>query len=336
VRVALEKLLAWLLLLPLIYSGDDQPNMLEQIKQRGSLTVISRNGASSYYQDADGPTGPEYELVKAFSEYLGVTLEVKLADAFGQLQVMLNAGEGDMIAANLSRTAARQSQFNFGPDYLETSILVISRRSKKSPASMTELVGRKIMVIAGSSYEEALQQAKTEIPGLEWEARTDVGIETLLLALADKAIDATLVDSSIFELQRNYYPRLDVAFSLPGTVPHAWAFPAGRDDSMVQAADVFMLQARENGLLASVMDRFYNNPEAHEPIDMAHFLQLVRDRLPALLGAFQEAGEIYEVDWRLLAAIGFQESHWDAEATSFTGVRGIMMLTEQTAVQLGV
>ncbi|HET6565242.1 MAG TPA: membrane-bound lytic murein transglycosylase MltF [Xanthomonadales bacterium] len=334
--LSLQRLVFAVLLLPLCYSGDDQPSLLEQVQQRGSITVLSRSGASSYYEDANGPTGPEFELAQAFAEFLGVEMQLQLVDAFGQLEDRLLQGSGEMIAANLSRTQAREQRFNFGPDYLETSTLVISRRGKKQPKNVADLVGRKIMVISGSSYVEALEQARLEYPGLNWETRDDVGIESLLLAIADKAIDITLVDSSVFEMHKAFYPRLEVAFSLPGTVPHAWAFPPGDDVSLVESANTFMQQARENGLLAGIMQEFYEGIASHEPFDMVHFLQRVRERLPNLIGAFQEAGEIYGVDWRLLAAIGYQESHWDPEATSFTGVRGVMMLTEQTARQLGV
>ncbi len=323
-------------LVPLLYSGEDKPSQLEQIQQRGSMVVLSRSGASSYYEDAGGPTGPEYELAKAFSEYLAVDMQIELADAFGQLEQLLLEGKADMIAANLSRTAAREKQFNFGPDYLQTSILVISRASNKQPQNLAELAGLKIMVIAGSSYVEALQAAQIEYPELQFETRDDVGIESLLLAVSDKAIDVTLVDSSIFEFHKTYYPQLGIAFTLPGTVPHAWAFPPGPDLSLVEQADQFMLQARESGLLPGIMQAFSEEIASHEPFDMVNFLQRLRDRLPELIAAFQEAGEAYRVDWRLLAAIGYQESHWDSQATSFTGVRGIMMLTEQTARQLGV
>jgi len=332
----LQRCIFTLVLMPLCYSGNDQPSHLEQIQQRGSITVLSRSGASSYYEDASGPTGPEFELAKAFSEFLGVELEIELADAFGQLEGLLRQRRGDMIAANLSRTEAREQQFNFGPDYLETSILVISRRHKRQPKELADLAGRKIMVIKGSSYVEALQKAQLEVPGLEFETRDDVGIESLLLAVSDKAIDVTLVDSSVFELHKAFYPRLETAFSLPGTVPHAWAFPAGPDRSLVEQANKFMVKARESGLLAGIMQEFYNGIAKHEPFDMANFLQRLRDRLPGLIGSFQQAGEAHDIDWRLLAAVGYQESHWDPQATSFTGVRGIMMLTEQTAEQLGV
>jgi len=330
-----QRCLFALVLIPLLYSGDDKPSQLEQVQQRGSMIVLSRNGPSSYYEDAGGPTGPEFELAKAFSEYLGVDMQIQLADAFSDLEELLLQGKAEMIAANLSRTAAREQVFNFGPDYHETSLLVISRRSNQ-PENLAELAGRKIMVIAGSSYVEALEAAQADYPELQFETRDDIGIESLLLAASDKAIDITLVDSSVFEFHKSFYPELDIAFTLPGIVPHAWAFPPGPDLSLVEQADLFMLQARESGLLAGITKAFYEEIASHEPFDMANFLQRLRDRLPALIGAFQKAGEAYGVDWRLLAAIGYQESHWDPQATSFTGVRGIMMLTEQTARQLGV
>ncbi|MEJ8567610.1 membrane-bound lytic murein transglycosylase MltF [Elongatibacter sediminis] len=320
----------------LLYSGDDRPSVLDQVEQRGSLTVLTRNGASSYYLGADGPTGPEYELARAFSEYLGVNLELKVADAFSHLAQDLTAGRGDLIAANLSRTRRREFQFNFGPDYLETEILAVTRRRGANIGSLADLAGRSVMVIGGSSYEEALQQAREQVPGLTWEARDDVGIEDLLQAVSDGAVDATLIDSTIFRINRSFYPRLRIAFTLPGSVPHAWAFAPGPDDSLAQKARAFFLQVREDGRLAEVLDRFYVDVERLGQFDMFHFLERVRDRLPLLIEAFREAGEVYDMDWRLLAAVGYQESQWDPEASSYTGVRGIMMLTEQTAKQLGV
>ncbi len=319
-----------------IYSGEDRPTTLEQVVQRGSLTVLTRNGASSYYLGADGPTGPEYELAHAFSEYLGVELEIEVADAFSRLRTDLNDGRAEFIAANLSRTRRRATDFNFGPDYLETEILAVTRRDDRQPESLAGLAGLNVMVLAGSSYEEALEDAAGTTPGLDWEARSDVGIEDLLLAVSDGAIDVTLVDSNIFSINRSFYPRLDTAFTLPGTIPHAWAFRPGADDSLAQKARTFFLQSRLNGSLDAVMEHFYVESERLNQFDMFHFLERVRDRLPSLIGAFREAGDLYGIDWRLLAAVGYQESHWDPEASSRTGVRGIMMLTEQTAEQLGV
>lgn len=304
--------------------------------QRGSLIMLTRNGASSYYLGAAGATGPEYVLAKEFSDYLGVGLEINVAAAFNQLFDLLDSHQGDMIAANLTRTPSREAAFNFGPDYRETSTFVIYRRGQPRPQGLADLQNLKTMVIAGSSYEEALEDAKKRYPELEWESRSDVGIEDLLLAVSDGAIDTTLVDSSIYQLNSNFYPRAAKAFSLPGTLPHAWAFPSGPDDSLVQKARTFMRQARKSGRLQAINDDFHAPRQSLNRSGMFQFLEQVRRRLPPLLPLFQQVAADQHMDWRLLAAIAYQESHWKPDAASSTGVRGIMMLTRRTASQLGL
>ena len=336
IQQILRAFLVCVIALPFLYSGNDRPSQLEQIKQRGSLTLLTRNGASSYYLGVDGPTGPEYELVRQFSRYLDVVLEVEAVDAFNELTTLLDAGQGDLIAANLTRTAAREWQFNFGPDYLETKILAVYRRGVPAPENMGDLVGRKVMIIAGSSYEEALKSALPDHPGLRWELRDDVGIEDLLLAVSDKAIDITLVDSNIFAINRPFYPNVEEAFTVEESVPHAWAFRGGPDDTLADQARAFMLQAESAGDVAAVMEGYYSQRERLDHPGMFQFLLATREKLPALIEVFRESGDVHGIDWRLLAAVGYQESHWDAEASSYTGVRGIMMLTEQTAEHLGV
>lgn len=330
------KKLAGAVALLLLFSGNDRPDQLEQVLQRGNLTMLTRNGASSYYLGADGPTGPEYELVREFTDYLGIDLKIEAATAFNQLAGMLEQRQGELIAANLSRTPAREQSFNFGPVYQETGTLAVYRRGQPRPRSMADLAGRKVMVIAGSSYEEALQQAAKTIPGLEWESRSDVGMEALLLAVADGAIDATLLDSNIYKLNGHYYPRVAVGFSLPGTLPLSWAFSPGPDDSLLNQAYAFMQQTVESGRLEEIHNAFYLPENRLDRVGMFQFLQQVRERLPKLLPLFQDIAVMHDMDWRLLAAIGYQESHWNPEAASYTGVRGVMMLTRRTASQLGV
>lgn len=300
------------------------------------MTVLTRNGASSYYLGVNGPTGPEYELVQMFSRYLGVALEVEVAGAFDDLKGMLNDGKGELIAANFTRSPAREESYNFGPDYLDTQILAVTLHGKFKPANMGDLVGLKIKVLSGSSYEESLQAAQLENPDLRWESTDKASIEDLLLAVADEAIDVTLVDSNIFSINKGFYPHVDAAFVVEQHVPHAWAFRRDPDDSLVEQARAFMLQASVDGRIARVLDQFHPRDEQLGEVDMFNFLQGARELLPQLIDAFREAGTTYAIDWRLLAAVGYQESHWDPLASSSTGVRGIMMLTEQTASQLGV
>jgi membrane-bound lytic murein transglycosylase F len=204
------------------------------------------------------------------------------------------------------------------------------------PEDVSALPGLKLMVIAGSSYEEVLRGLREDYPDLEWEAREDVGIEDLLLAVADGAIDATLIDSNIYRINKPFYPRIASAFTLDAELPHAWAFPPGSDDSLVQMSRAFMLTARDAGLIEAIKEQFYAYPEQLGRVSMHQFLTQIRGRLPPLLPYFKQSANRLGMDWRLLTAIAYQESQWDPEAVSFTGVRGIMMLTRQTARHVGV
>ncbi|MDX1460688.1 MAG: membrane-bound lytic murein transglycosylase MltF [Xanthomonadales bacterium] len=325
-----------IVLLPFLTSGHDAPDRVEQIERRGSLTMLTRNGASTYFLGAEGETGPEYELVAAFADHLGVNVEVRIADAFSSLADMLQSGQGDLIAANLTRTPQREQQFRFGPDYAEAETVVVYRRGTQRPRSLSDLVGQRIAVIAGTSYEEYLEQAAADLPELEWESLDGVGMEDMLLAVSEGRIDATLVDSNILDINQHFYPSVRLGFKLAETSPQAWAFVRDRDVSLIREAEAFFESAESSGLLASVEKRFFDRDNSLDQVGMFQFLRQVRNRLPQLLPIFQEVAEFYELDWRLLAAMGYQESHWDPDAQSRTGVRGIMMLTRRTASQLGI
>jgi len=328
--------LAAVILLPFLYSGHDQLTHLQKVQQRGYLTLLTRNGASSYFIGPEGGTGPEYELAAAFAEYLELDIEVKVPDAFGDLGTLLKQHQGDFIAANLTRTPAREQLFNFGPDYAEAKTVVVYRRGKTRPRKLPDLLGMKLSTIAGSSYEGILQKAQKILPDLSWTSKTDIGMEGLLLAIADGELDATLVDSNIFNINSQFYPGLRIGFTIADEQPQAWAFPPGDDDSLVRQARDFFSLILENGTLAAIQARYDVNNTDLDRVGMFQFMKQVRNRLPPLLPVFQEVATAHNLDWRLLAAMGYQESHWDPDAASVTGVRGIMMLTQRTAKQLGI
>lgn len=325
-----------LVFLPFLYSGNDQPTQLQQAQQRGSLTILTRNGASSYFIGPDGGAGPEYDVAAAFAEYLGLELEVELVQEFGKLGSLLERRQGDLIAANLTRTKSREARYSFGPDYADTTTIVVYKRGKKRPRELADLVGMRLSVIAGSSYESQLELAKKSLPDLQWTSEKSIGMEDLLLAISDDELDATLVDANIFKTHSQFYPRLKSGFELTDRQHQAWAFLPGDDDSMVQKARSFFRLIQEDGRLTDIQNRYNQNGNDLDRVGMFQFMKQVRNRLPTLVPLFQEVALAHNIDWRFLAAMGYQESHWDPQASSVTGVRGIMMLTQRTAAQLGV
>ena len=311
-------------------------NQLQQIKAQGKLIMGTRFGATSYYLGPDGPTGLEYDLARGFAEHLGVELEVKVAEQFADQFSMLAKDQVDFVAANLAATPERRARFRLGPVYEQVTMDVVYRRGGKRARNPEDLQDMQIAVLADSSFDQALEDLQQEYPDISWGRWENESIEDLLQAVSEGRIDATLVDSNVRLLNRRFFPRVVKAFSLEEPQEFRWLFPAGDDDSLAQAARRYMLKAKRQGRIEALQRKHYEYARNFDQVGLYNFMAQASARLPRLLPSFLQAADEYDLDWRLLAAIGYQESHWDPQAESRTGVRGVMMLTLPTAQQLGV
>jgi membrane-bound lytic murein transglycosylase F len=204
------------------------------------------------------------------------------------------------------------------------------------PRSMEDVIGRSIEVMASGSHVDLLISLQADYPELTWVENADIGGADLLTKVAMGEVALTVSDSSDFNIQRHFYPDLRVALDLDIGDPIAWGFPKGIGDTLLARADDFLINADRAGLLAQVHDRYYGYTKKFDYVGTRNFIRHFENRLPRYRQMFEEAGEEWGVDWRLLAAIGYQESHWRSQAVSPTGVRGIMMLTLATADYLGL
>jgi len=328
-----ERLAVAALILLFGLSGNTGLNQLEQIQARGGLIMLTLNGATTYFVGAEGETGFEYELARHFAERIEVPLEVIPVATIADLIPYLQAGRGDFIAANLSQTPERMGDLRFGPVYETVQPVVVYRRGSRRPQSLEELRDGTLVIPAGTSYPAMLKQSGLD---LEWREDENASIEDLLDAVSAEIIDYTILDSNVFELNRRFFPAVRSGFELPEIQQLAWATRRTDDDSLVQVMREFFHAADQAGIIATVQQRHFDHLETFEPVGTFTFLRQVRERLPPLRLMFEQAGAAYDLDWRLLAAVGYQESHWDPDAVSRTGVRGIMMLTQRTARQVGI
>ena len=204
------------------------------------------------------------------------------------------------------------------------------------PESVEELVGLDIAVIADSSYAERLRALEAEEhPGLEWTARTDTTTEELMREVWRRELDCTVADSSIVDINRRYYPELIAPFNLTRAQPLAWALPRPRGDT-ADAIEDWLDDYRASDRLAQWAERHYGFFEVFDYVDTRVLMRRIRGRFPRYRDLFRAAAAEHDLPPLLLAAQGYQESHWNPSARSPTGVRGIMMLTQITAREVGV
>ena len=312
------------------------PPLLDQVLEIGELRVVTRNSPTSYTISPDGPTGPEYDLVQAFADDLGVALVIQSVDSVSEILPKLLSGEAHMAAAGLSVTDSRREYVHFGHPYESVDVHLIYKLGTGRPREIEDILDRSLEVLASTKHVDILEMLSGDYPELTWTENADVEAADLLTRVATGEVDLTIADSPDFNIQRHFYPDLRIAIDLEVDDPIAWAFPKGAGDSLLARADDFILQADNSGLLARVHDRYYGHTKKYDYVGTRNFIRHYESRLPRYRAMFETAGAEYGVDWRLLAAIGYQESHWRANAVSPTGVRGIMMLTQDTADYLGL
>lgn len=330
------RLLLIVLISALLGTCSSPPPILEQVLELGELRVVTRDSPTSYTIGPDGPTGPEYDLVQAFARELGVEPVMIPVDSVSEIVPMLLSGKAHMAAAGLSITDSRREYLHFGHPYESVDVHLIYKLGTGKPRSIDEVLERTIEIVASSSHVEILNSLQEAYPGLSWTENADAEFADLLAKVATDEVDLTVADSPDFNIQRHFYPVLRVALDLEIDSPIAWAFSKGTADTLLARADEFLIASDRSGLLAQVHDRYYGFTKKFDYVGTRNFIRHYERRLPRYRAWFEQAGKDWGVDWRLLAAIGYQESHWRAQAVSPTGVRGLMMLTQATADYLGI
>jgi membrane-bound lytic murein transglycosylase F len=320
----------------LIGTCSSPPPLLDQVLETGQLRVVTRDSPTAYTISPDGPSGPEFDLVQAFADELGVALVIDPVASVSEILPKLLSGEAHMAAAGLSITDTRREYLNFGHPYDSVDVHLIYKLGTGKPRSIDDVFERSIEVMAGSSHVDLLASIQTSYPLLQWSENADIEVAELLTKVAMGEIDLTVADSPDFNIQRHFYPDLRVALDLDIGDPIAWGFPKNSADTLLARADDFLIKADRAGILAQVHDRYYGYTKKFDYVGTRNFIRHFENRLPRYREMFEKAGEEWGVDWRLLAAIGYQESHWRSQAVSPTGVRGIMMLTLDTAAYLGL
>ena len=311
-----------------------QPTALFKVRSAGVLRVATTNSSTTCYDGRDGPTGYECELLTALAADLGVKLELVFEKNGAAVIEAVASGRADLGAAGLNVIAGRKQPVRFSAPLQQVRLQLVYRSDHERPADPGDLDGR-LLVPAESPMAVKLAELRARYPDLRWQETRELGQEDLLDSVLTGETDYAVANSDLVAVNQRYSPRLRVAFDLSGMQNIAWALPVGTDNTLYGAVQDFLGRLGDAGL-ARARDRWFGHVDEDDYRGVVRFVSDVQTLLPRYRKAFENAGEKAGVDWRLVAAIGYQESHWNPAAVSPTGVRGIMMLTEETAVRLNV
>ena len=310
------------------------------VQKSKELVVITHNAAGTYYVNGIGEyAGLEYDLVQLFLKDLGEDYHVKfiVADKVSDIVPRLQKGEAHIAAANLSITPLRSKLVRFGTPYLNVQQhIAYGIDQNNAPKEINDLIGKHIHVPTGSSYAERLHQLQTKNPTLNFQEVENASTDELLEQVNLGFLNYTVADDHIIAILQNYYPNIGKGMAIGEPEEIAWSFPKNGNGWLYKKSQEFFDRISKDGTLKNLVDRYHGHTERLAQLDVSKFLAQTHSLLPKYIPLFKSAQEITDIDWRLIAAISYQESHWDQFNTSPTNVRGMMMLTEETADELGV
>lgn len=298
---------------------------------------MTRSSPTTYFYDVEGrPSGFEYDLASRFAAAQGWRVRFKVADSIETLLAAMANGQAHIAAAGLTASDEWRRSLRFGPTYGQVKEWLVCGGQVKRPRSVDDLPGLRIEVIAGSSQAEHLQSFKRRTPELRWVEIAAASSDELLERVDIGLADCTVADSDSINVANNFHPTLRKAFVLASAQPLAWLVARDMSAKFSRQMATFFKDMEQDQALVVLRERYFGHVTRLKEADVRGILakrgSLLHEFKPHLYAAQGETG----LDWRLLAAVAYQESQWDAHAVSFTGVRGLMMLTEQTADHLGV
>ena len=312
-----------------------EPSALDQLRARGELRVVTLNLPTCYYLGAQGTEGLEYELASRYAGQLGVRLNMYPVTSERAMQDELAAGRADIAAASLTDSADWQRVGDAAVPYTNIPQLVVYRRSGVRPRETLQLESARLAVRAGSPQERILEKMRrTVAPTLQW-VQTAPSSADPIEDVDSGGADYAITDARDFSFARHLYPNVLVGFALPDMRPVQWVVRKGAA-GLLESVDQFFGTLAQAGELDGLVQETSGDTRRFEYEESREFQTHVADRLPRYRGWFEEAAVQVGIDWRLLAAIGYQESKWDPRAVSEQGAQGLMMLTANTAQAMGI
>ena len=310
-----------------------EENPYQAIQERGKLVVGTINHPISYFINGEGESGLEYELSKAFASYLNVELEMRPMESTDTLFDALDEHKIDIAAANLFYQTDKAEHFQLGPSYYSASWQLAYRKGENRPRSLAQ-INDTLVIPESSELVHILKDAQLKHPKLRWRVDKKLTQEELLLQVAEGKIAYTLANSLDISATQQIKPQIAVAFDLTDEMSVHWYLSNNSSNELQSALLDFMNTAIDSGLIANIEEKYFNHFRQFDYVDTKSYLNSIEAILPKFEPLFtKHKGNL---DWRLLAAIAYQESHWNPDATSPTGVRGMMMLTKDTAERMKI
>lgn len=312
----------------------NEAQLASKVRSQGEIRVLTLEDPLVYQaRPGQPPQGLDTDLLKNFAATYGLKLRFLVRRNLDQIYEDLIEGEGDVAAARLW-VPRHSSGFLSGPALEESHLSLFCRRALKI-AHIKDLAGRRVLLAAkdnGGMIDVRLRQF---VPEINVTVEPDARAVALLRRVQAGKADCAVTENIEGAWSARTMPMLEKVTALTDDEGLAWAIRPNRDDLADLMKAWFQRASREDEIMR-LQDRYHASLSGLDQNDVRRFLKNLREKFPRYAKAFRDSSKEHELDWKLVASVAYQESHWTEDATSFTGVRGLMQLTADTAAHVGI
>lgn len=335
---SLSHALCRLLLVCLIASlsaCSDGLSQLERIQSRGILRIALVATPPLYFPDESLIQGFDYEIISDYARSIGARLEITHANTSSDVFSLLKQGKVHIGIVG-SSPIYPDKRIQNGTAYNRDEWYVIGNRNNTLPKSIADITPSTVIVAKGSKPSLVLADLKPEHPSLFWLELPNGNTRQVLEQVNLNSFKLSIISADVYTYYRYLYPEIKIAFRLPKQYPSHWLSYKNGDQSISISINTFIHRYKQSGKLGQRYNTYFHHLNVFNYIDSLYYLRRIKEKLPLYSAYFKNAAVDNEFDERFLAAVSYQESHWDEKARSYTGVRGLMMLTQDTAKRVGV
>lgn len=312
-----------------------QQNRLEEIRERGYLHAITNYSSSSYFIYRGQPMGYQYELLKAYSSFLGVDLKITVYTNVDEAFRMVNSGEVDLVGVDLTNTLRRQEKVWLTVPHSYTRQVLVQRESDSMLVNTYELADKDIYVEGGTVFQENLHFLSNQL-GEEIFIKEDLkrSMEELVVMVSKGGIDYTICDEHVALVNQTYFNNLNIDLRISPQQKLSWAVGVGQD-SLLANVNEWLTEFTGTRSYA-LLDRKYFKNKKNTHLVKPEYHSLHGGKVSPYDDLIKSYSDDLEWDWRLLASMVYQESRFNPQASSWAGAQGLMQLMPRTAERFGV
>lgn len=320
---------------------------LDSIRSRGRLIAVTDFNSTNYFIYRGEPMGFHYELLKSFSDHLGLDLEIitenHLDHAFGMLQ----SGEADLLAIGLTVNASRKKDISFTEPIDETRQVLVQKKprnwrsltadalERRLIRNQMDLAKKTVYVQAGSSHAERLASLASEIGDSIRIVEVPYESEQLIQHVVKGEIQYTVCDENVALVNATYYPDIDISTPLSFPQNLAWGVRKNHSDLLMQELNKWIVSYRKTESYALLYAKYFRNARS-STIIKSDYYALNTGKVSQYDDLIKEYSDSIKWDWRLLAALVCQESRFNADVRSWAGAYGLMQIMPGTGANYGI